>query len=348
MADCTYVIPTYNRIGCLARHLRYLKRQNWKAPILIADSSLPEKVRENAAIIKEFKDALDISHLVLSDRTAVYTKLGKALQEVRTPFVALCADDDFLVPSAIEAATLFLRDHSDYSAACGRTVVFFPDSEKLHIAPRRSITQDDPAERLTELLRDFMGILWGIYRTPDCIAAISGAEAHATQSFEGGMAYRFPELYAGCILALRGKIVMIPRLLSVRETPGTHELYPNRIYGWPAIFVHKGFSNEYERFRVGLSEVLSEKSELPLPEAAHAIDAAFLLFMRNVLHRRRSTREKLRDIFDTQWFRILLRAQTPQEYFVYELKAPLRALRRFFSEDWRQLRIIRSMHTSDN
>lgn len=344
MHDCTYLIPAYNRPDRLKRHLQYLAHAGWKGPVLVADSSAKEHGRAHEETIRSCKPELSIEHMTVDPADLMYTKLSRAAASVRTPFIALCADDDFLVPSSVERALSFLRTHPDHALATGRTIGISStrDHTMLTLERRRAISGETPEARLQDLLGNFVSILWGVYRTGACVAAIGGAEKHTAQSDAGGFAYRFSELYAACETVLEGKVAMVPKLLHIREAPGTHELYSEKIFGWPAIFAHEEFPAHYRAFRDGLAGSLRARRGLTAEQANTIVDNAFERYKQNILTPPRAgAAQKLRDIVATQWFRILLGAKEPSEYFSYELRAPLRTLRRLVSPEWRALRDVR-------
>lgn len=109
----TIVIPTYNN-----RH-RYLNRildyfSQFKLNIIVVDSSrtkLPDYKRHKINYI----------HLPETNYTL---KLYKAFEMVDTQYALLCADDDFIIPTAIDKCIDFLDENQDYSSVQGNIIAF--------------------------------------------------------------------------------------------------------------------------------------------------------------------------------------------------------------------------------
>lgn len=311
MERCTYLIPAYNRAHYLRRHLHYLQNQGWKGPVLVADSSTADKAPEHAATVAAYAGVLNLSHVIFDSKTPLFTKLAKAAEQIHTPFVALCADDDFLIPSSVEKAVHFLDSHSDYTVVCGRalTVVTHEKHLELRLYRQRAVEERSPAERLENLLRNFSSVLWEVYQRDACLTAMRSASTHTYQSIEGGFAFRFPELSAACASVIEGRVGMIPALLSVRQTPGTHELFPKKIYGWSAMLVHKDFSNHYERFSKGITALLHKKTGIGTEGSELVVNKAFLGYLHGILAQRHQT--LLERAPDGIWLRFVRSSLSP-------------------------------------
>ncbi len=344
--EVTIIIPTYNRPEMLRRNLQYLQTQRWSNPILVVDSSVRESALTCEKVITEFRQTLSVRLLALDSATPLYAKLAAAVEHTNTPCVALCADDDFLVPDSVLVATRFLLDHPDYSLVCGYaiTTTLYNGQLRIKLYPQGAVENESPVDRLTNLLGDFKSTLWEVYRRDTCLITMRRATEHTYQSIDGGFAFRFPELFAACVSVIEGKIGIIPQLLSVRQTPGTHKLYPEKIYGWPAIFAHENFLKHYQDFRDGIATVLKERAAIGIQEAKLIVDKTFLIYKERILNPRPHTiLQKILAIIDTQWFRIMQEAKSPADFLHYELRAPMRWLRRSLSRDWRLFLPIRQL-----
>ena len=58
--------------------------------------------------------------------------VGKLVHMVSTPYAAFVADDDFLVPSALEQCADFLDVNQDYSAAHGLGILVTVEGNAAH------------------------------------------------------------------------------------------------------------------------------------------------------------------------------------------------------------------------
>ena len=115
----TLIIPTYNRHNYLTRILDYYSNVNLR--ILVADSSQNEY---------PFKNTYQIDYFHYPNYMPS-KKLADIIQKVKTPYVFMCADDDFIIPRAIEKCIKFLDKNSDYSSAQGIYFSFIYGKKKL-------------------------------------------------------------------------------------------------------------------------------------------------------------------------------------------------------------------------
>jgi glycosyltransferase domain-containing protein len=103
----------------LRRLLRFLEALGNPYHVLVLDGSAPDNATLNARVVDE--------HAQVTLRqypSALHQGLRYAdgLQRVATPYVAICGDDDFIVPSAVRRCVEFMDSHRSYSAAIGRVL----------------------------------------------------------------------------------------------------------------------------------------------------------------------------------------------------------------------------------
>lgn len=111
----TLVIPTYGRPDRAARALRFWAGRGFR--VLMLDGS-------DTPIAPPAAAAADPGITYLHMPVPLSQRLGHAAERVRTDFVSLCGDDDFLLPSALEASMRFL-DAAPGHAACGGQALGF-------------------------------------------------------------------------------------------------------------------------------------------------------------------------------------------------------------------------------
>ena len=112
----TLIVPTMNRSDFLVRQLGYYRDVGFQGCICIGDSSDTVHVERTKRALKAFQGKLNIVYREyphLNDAEC----LKQLLDLVVTPYAAFVADDDFLVPAALEQCARFLDNHPDYSAA---------------------------------------------------------------------------------------------------------------------------------------------------------------------------------------------------------------------------------------
>ncbi|MDE2165866.1 MAG: TIGR00180 family glycosyltransferase [Alphaproteobacteria bacterium] len=115
-AACTILIPTHNRSRYLERCVRWFLDLPY--PVVIADSSEMEWR-------SEFRADERIRYIHMPGGLEVYrSKLQKGVAAVETPYVAMCADDDFITAAGLAQSIGFLDSHPDYSFCQGYAYLF--------------------------------------------------------------------------------------------------------------------------------------------------------------------------------------------------------------------------------
>ncbi|MGZ3852774.1 MAG: TIGR00180 family glycosyltransferase [Flavisolibacter sp.] len=156
LSEISLIIPTHNRHGYLRRILDYYA--TIKIGIVIVDSS------EEA-----FKGHFDGTTIVYNHypNMSLPQKLRHALNQVKTRFVAMCADDDFIIPEGMEACLKFLNHNKSFVVAQGNNVMYRKQRDyasAIEINPMYlqqldfEITYQDPLERLNKLFHPYRTI----------------------------------------------------------------------------------------------------------------------------------------------------------------------------------------------
>ena len=118
-AKCTILIPTFNRPDYVHRILDYYNKNQISYEIIVGDSSTEENKFINKKII-DLYPSLKIKYFDnFSQSVNLIIKISNLLNLIKTQYCVICADDDFIIPSAIEEAIYFLENHRDYVAAAG-------------------------------------------------------------------------------------------------------------------------------------------------------------------------------------------------------------------------------------
>ena len=129
-------------------------------PIVVADSSTEHCT---AAL----QDMPGVTHLHRPGGFEVYlAKLAEALALVKTPLVAMCADDDFITLDGLKSSVGFLKSNADYSFAQGYAYQFQRFNSRIALWPilytRHTVEQDDWVERVDQA---HSTIYYGVNRT---------------------------------------------------------------------------------------------------------------------------------------------------------------------------------------
>lgn len=206
--DVTLVIILHNRhqnIRRLVEYYRYIK-----ASIILADSSSQ----------KHPSDAIPASWNHIYTPGINYTqKTELILQQVSSRYVILCADDDFILPRAIEECISFLNNNPDYASVQGCCVCYKKNEviagagiNFYPIYPRLEYSYEvaDGLERLDNLLADYKSYLYAVHRTTLLKDAYTNASASIRNLY-------LNEYNASILPIVKGKYKELPFLYQVRE-----------------------------------------------------------------------------------------------------------------------------------
>lgn len=157
----TLIIPTYNRYPFLVRALDFYLSYDLPFPILVLDSSSDELVNSD---LENLLNDRRVSYYKYPPDTFITHKFADGISHVKTPYSVLSADDDFVVPTAMNMCAKFLSQNADYSTVHGlyiahRLLVNNHGSVKFAWKPayiyQESIESNDPAERLNLHLSNY-------------------------------------------------------------------------------------------------------------------------------------------------------------------------------------------------
>ncbi len=215
--EITLVIITYNRYSFLLRLLRFYQSYGFPTKILILDSSSDSLADVELSKLLEHPQ---ITHQKFQADIFITHKISGGLKNVSTPFSVLCADDDYIIPTALSPCVDFLKKHEDYVAAQGFYINHFlrKDSQgqpsffwsPLYIA-QRSVNMSCPLERFRFSLENFAGsIFYAVYRTQHLRLIWEETVLHV---WDWGLSETLPM----ALSFLYGKLKILPILYSSRE-----------------------------------------------------------------------------------------------------------------------------------
>ena len=165
MHKTTILIPTYNRPHHLQRLIAYYRSRGFCGQILVLDSSLDNLRLDERNFVGEVRLINYCSDISLLN------KVADGITHVETPYLQLCADDDFIDTDGIAACQEFMDSAPDYSAAQGRCIHFSIAIERGHAQPKLirdeplvSLDDDDPVKRLFAHLTDYRPTHYALQR----------------------------------------------------------------------------------------------------------------------------------------------------------------------------------------
>ena len=211
ISNVTVLIPAHNRPDRLRRLLTYYAKTTIK--VLVSDSSstvFPDADEFREVIYRHFPNMLFLE------------KINRVLPLIETPYVVFCADDDFIVPEAIDKMTHFLNDNPDYMTAHGHYLTFTEERKgTLVFTPRYirnfnfNIDAEKVHDRLVQYRTAYASMLYSVCRTSLFKQmyqdVISPNGAYAFQNLY------LAEEYYNIYTTIHGKHAVLPVFYAARE-----------------------------------------------------------------------------------------------------------------------------------
>ncbi|MDP2335189.1 MAG: TIGR00180 family glycosyltransferase [Bacteroidota bacterium] len=209
LENVTVIIPAHNRPERLRRLLEYYS--NTKLRIIVTDSS--DRIFNYA---DQFQN-IEYHHF---PNEQFLLKIYQILHLIKTPYVLFCADDDFIVPQAIEKVVDFLEANYDYASAQGHYLTFEVKKKNIEFIPgyirnfEKDINQNLPSERLAEFRNLYASILYSVTRTSTFKEMYAKCVDGQTLNFNNLF---LAEIYFNFFLLIEGKNKTLPLFYGARE-----------------------------------------------------------------------------------------------------------------------------------
>ena len=159
MLDLTIIIPTHNRKKLVLRNLNYLS--NYNINVIISESGNTDNY-----INYPKNNFLLLNCINLS----MHQKIYKALKLVKSKYVAICADDDFIAIENLKFFIKFLEKNKEYSVVDG-TYVYFKNYFgffKVNQAYKNKYNfnnfSNDPNSRIKYSINNYTNFMYSIMR----------------------------------------------------------------------------------------------------------------------------------------------------------------------------------------
>lgn len=209
LARCTIVIPTHRRPACLRRCVSWFARLGM--PIIVADSS-------ESPSLAEGERAAVAAYLHRPGGFEIYlVKLAEAVEEVATPYVALCADDDLILPAGLAASIAFLDRNESHSFAQGYAYLYQVLGRRLAVWPMPYHAHEVPHEDWRDRVDTATStVYYGVQRTAVLRRSL-GFLARAGLAPLGADAIGLIDFAMTVIAAREGKFRRVPVPFALRE-----------------------------------------------------------------------------------------------------------------------------------
>ncbi len=246
------IIPTHERHHVLKRAVDYY--QYWSVNVIVVDSS---KVPVN------FELPSNVTYLHF-DKLGFGEKIYKALSDVTTPYVSLCADDDFLAANGISCGLDFLQKNQDFISVQGHSTSFYYLDGSVKNLPRYTkvigynISDVKPADRIRKAFNPYMHHFYSLFRTE-----ILKRSFQVTCSIEYSRAV---ELSIPLVSLCYGKHLMLPVYWLARDANDYKSISAsdlvnktNIVTEWSEFITSSECDAWYNSFNDVVLDVLSDK-----------------------------------------------------------------------------------------
>ena len=169
--------------------------------------------------------------LYLHRPIGIYQRLSEALDLVKTEFVALAGDDEFYIPTAVEACIEELDEDDGLVACCGRALGFSFYNQRVFGSPQYpqlegyAIDAHSAEERVVQHISDYVPALsYSICSASEWKIALKYVLEKEFPFFASG------ELQFEMYMAYAGRSRVIPELMWLRshgETKPIREIHPS-------------------------------------------------------------------------------------------------------------------------
>lgn len=197
------IIPTHERPDYLRRALAYFR--DFAAEVLVCDSSAAPYCGELPAEVRYFH----LPGMRFPD------KMLQGLEAATAPYVAVCADDDFLVQGAVEKGVSLLQESPQLQAVIGNYAFFNKKFDgrfyPLYAQRQAVIFNQRPDENARNFFSNYHMLLWALF-TKEALHEAYGVVRDARLSNDN-----FIEFILGCICCARGGLAIMEDLWGVRE-----------------------------------------------------------------------------------------------------------------------------------
>lgn len=257
------LIPTLNRPEFLYRALKYYKAAGFDGVISIGDSSNSENSTRNLLNIDKVSGGLDIDYRYYEkDKYDIGLVLKDQIERVRTSYIAICCDDDFLNVNGVKKCVSFLDDNPNYVSARGIRLNFmlteidniYGEIDKLYYVPSLDLEDDSASVRWATYMNCNTATAYNVHRKETFQKMWQHIEDFSTYDLKY-------ELYPCSVTCLLGKTKNIDVLYNVVQQHHGSLSCSGKITIYDAI-MSEGWSTSVKFFSYYICEELKAADKL--------------------------------------------------------------------------------------
>jgi len=270
----TLLIPTYNSTNTLKLLIEYLSTCEFNFEVFILDSSEERTAQINEKLINNSSSLL--KYIAYSPKISMSLKIKSALEKVSTPYVSLCADDDFVLVTNITKCLEFLKLNPEYSCVMGQTISYKVLNKniifKKNPLKENSIEDASVIERFKKHFSKYStATFYGVHRT-DFLYKLFSISHQTTSNC------LFSEYLMTLLTIIEGKLKVFDFLYSIRLS---HDLQKLKEINFYTFIMNGTFDSEYSRFERILSNAISDKTGISIFEARKIVSQALDSYLAN-------------------------------------------------------------------
>jgi glycosyltransferase domain-containing protein len=292
----TIVVPTLDRPDMLSKTLSFLSNTIHCFPIIVADGSNSDNALRNADACRLAGSHVSYLHLPSPHRPAGVPTLDEheeilanymrrylsALDQVTTPYVVHCGDDDLLIPETVGRCAQFLDHNPDYVACHGVYFHFHYVGNSLKV---EYSTYDGPSLDGTELGSRLIQLYWH-YESPYAAVFRTAAQRAIIKQAGKLRAGLFSEIFHATASIVVGKIKRLDAIYYFRNVGIASNARP--FEDWNQWFV-KNFDEFFRHYQEYRTEVIDFSlkgfgANLDADRLRRTIDMAFMVYVGREFH----------------------------------------------------------------
>lgn len=213
--EITVIIITYKRYGYLKRLLSFFSLLELKLNLLVLDSTPYNPTDTDLLYLLKSNPKLN---WVRYDGSIFFVnKIADGCKYINTKYSVLCADDDFILPSAILKSIDFLESNLEYSCCHGIYYDYdFQNSYKLNFGNiYGKIIEDSESSPLSRCINYLSGdtnyySFYAVHRTAEFKIIWENSKVYAID-------WGFAEIFPNALGLILGKMKVLEISYSIRE-----------------------------------------------------------------------------------------------------------------------------------
>jgi glycosyltransferase domain-containing protein len=277
LKDITLIIPTKNRHLYLARALEYYSNSGLN--IIVADAT----TKKFTLPVPGNVEFLHYPNVPYCD------KLSDVLRKVNTTYTLLCADDDFILPSAIKTCVDFLEGHPEYKSAQGHYVFYNYHHHRFYYTPAyvETIGADINDKLPSKRMASYNSIPIQLYYCVHHTATLKYVFDHSSGKITN---LNLVELLIGYAAIICGKHKVLPIFYAQRELLYGSAGKSDRI---DVISNSPEYKEQYELFLESMIDLLKKEENLSVTQATSIMKNAIVELIARRLNKPLSFSERM-------------------------------------------------------